>query len=105
VDGAIEDGIGVGWLADEVVPGFDGELAGDQRRGAAMPFLDDLHEIAALASIEAVRTEGVEDQQVDFGECSEESGKAGHARSHGGEVIPYSSVVSIPVAREVCHRS
>ena len=34
VDEAIEDGIGEGGLADEVVPGFDGELAGDQRRAS-----------------------------------------------------------------------
>jgi hypothetical protein len=40
VDEAIEDGIGVGGLADEVVPRFDGELISNQRRGATMPVLD-----------------------------------------------------------------
>ena len=31
VDEAIKDGIGEGGIADEIVPGFDGELAGYQR--------------------------------------------------------------------------
>ena len=30
VDEAIEDRIGKGGIADEIVPGFDGELAGNQ---------------------------------------------------------------------------
>src|SRR5262249_54249173 len=62
VDKAIEDGIGISWFADEVVPGFDRELAGDQRGGAAMALLDDLHEIAPLAGGEPVGTEIVEQQ-------------------------------------------
>ena len=57
MDEAIEDGIGVGWFADEVVPGFDWKLTSDQGRGPAMPFLDDLHEIASLTGGEAVWTE------------------------------------------------
>ena len=75
VDEAIEDGIGEGRLADEVVPGFDGELAGHQRRRAAMPLLDDLHEIASLTSGEAVGTEIVQNEQIDLGERTEETGK------------------------------
>ena len=73
VDEAIEDGIGEGRLADEVVPGFDGELAGHQRRRAAMPLLDDLHEIASLTSGEAVGTEIVQNEQIDLGERTEET--------------------------------
>jgi hypothetical protein len=76
VDEAIEDGIGEGRIADEIVPRFDGELAGYQRRRAAMPILDDLHEIVALASVEAVGTEVVEDQQIDLGQHSEETTEA-----------------------------
>ena len=62
MDEAIEDSIGEGGIADEIVPGFDGELAGYQRRRAAMPILDDLHEIVALGGVETVGTEVVEDQ-------------------------------------------
>src|SRR5215831_18850935 len=76
VDDAIEDGIGEGGIADEIVPGFDGELTSDQSRGSAMPFLNDLHEVASLAGVEAVGTEVVEDQQVDLGQQAEEASEA-----------------------------
>src|SRR5262245_8065389 len=76
VDEAIEDGISVGWFSDEIVPRFDGELTGDQRRGAAMPVLDDLQEIAPLAGVEAVRTEIVQNEQIDPGEHAEEACEA-----------------------------
>src|SRR5262249_57058870 len=56
----IEDGVGEGGFANEVVPGFDGELTGDQRRAAGVALLDDLHEVAPLAGVEAVGTEVVE---------------------------------------------
>ena len=29
VDDAIEDGVGVGWIADQLVPFVEGDLAGD----------------------------------------------------------------------------
>ena len=46
VDEAIEDGIGEGGIADDIVPGFDGALAG----------------------VETIGTEVVEDQRVDLGQ-------------------------------------
>ena len=41
-----------------------------------MPLLDDLHEIASLASGEAVGTEIVQNEQIDLGERTEETGEA-----------------------------
>ena len=76
MDEAIEDGIGKGGIADEIVPGLDGKLAGYQRRRAAMPILDDLHEIVALACVETIGTEVVEDQQIDRGQRTEETVEA-----------------------------
>src|SRR5262249_56857461 len=76
MDEAIEDGIGESGLADEIVPGFDGELAGDQRRRATMPILDDLHKIAPLAGVEAVRTEVVQNEQIDPGQHAQEACEA-----------------------------
>jgi hypothetical protein len=66
VDETVEDGVGEGWLTDEVVPGFDRELTGHQRRAAAVTILDDLHEIAPLAGVEAVGTEVIEYEQLTF---------------------------------------
>jgi hypothetical protein len=34
VDDAIEDGVGLGWIADQVVPLVDGDLTGDDGRSA-----------------------------------------------------------------------
>ena len=76
MDETVEDGVGEGWLADEVVPGFDRKLTGDQRRAAAVTILDDLHEIAPLAGVEAVGTEIVQNEQVDLREGTEEARKA-----------------------------
>src|SRR5262245_53721445 len=76
MDEAIEDGIGEGGIADEIVPGFDRELAGNQRRRAAMSILDDLHEIVALTGVETVGTEVVEDQQIDLGQRTKETVEA-----------------------------
>jgi hypothetical protein len=42
VHDAIENGIGESWLADDVVPAADRQLAGEQGRGTAVAILDDL---------------------------------------------------------------
>ena len=36
MDEAVEDGVGVGWVADDVVPSVDGQLRGDHCRAAAV---------------------------------------------------------------------
>ncbi|MBB4383660.1 hypothetical protein GGD61_008365 [Bradyrhizobium sp. SBR1B] len=60
VDEAIEDGVGDGWVADEVVPVIDGDLTGDEGRAAGVSVLDDLEEIAALLVAELLRPPIVE---------------------------------------------
>ena len=55
VDEPVEDGIGEGGAADDVVPGVDGQLAGDDGGGAAVSVLEDLEQVAAF-----VRGEGGE---------------------------------------------
>ena len=54
VDDAVEDGVGQGRIADQVVPSVDRDLAGDQRGAAAVTLLDDLQEIAPLFRRRAV---------------------------------------------------
>ena len=41
VDDAVEDGVGQSWIADQVVPAVDWDLAGDQRGAASVAVLDD----------------------------------------------------------------
>ena len=48
VDYAIQDRVGEGRIADQVVPAIDRDLAGDQRGAAAVALLDDLEQVAAL---------------------------------------------------------
>src|SRR4051794_18595000 len=52
VDDAIQDRVGEGRIADQVVPAIDRDLAGDQRGAAAVALLDDLEQVAALLGSE-----------------------------------------------------
>lgn len=42
VDEAVEDGVGVGWIADDIVPFVDWKLAGDDRGSSSMAFFKNL---------------------------------------------------------------
>jgi hypothetical protein len=48
VDDPVEDGVGEGGLADQVVPAVDRDLAGDQGGAAAVAFFDDFQHVVAL---------------------------------------------------------
>ena len=56
VDDAIEDGVGEGGIADDLVPALDWQLAGDEDRAGVVAVLDDLQEIATLLGIELLRS-------------------------------------------------
>ena len=66
VQKAVEDGIGQGRLADEIVPVLDGQLAGDQGGSQAMAVLDDFHQIVALGGGDFLDSPVIEDDQVGF---------------------------------------
>ena len=51
VDEAVEDGIGVGRVADHLMPFVDRDLAGENGRAAAVAFFEDLVEIAARIAV------------------------------------------------------
>ena len=48
VDDAIEDSVGDGGIADDVMPVFQRQLAGDQDGSDVVAILDDFEEIASL---------------------------------------------------------
>ena len=52
VDEAVENGVGIGRIADHLVPFVDRDLAGENGRAAAVAFFEDFIEIAARAGIE-----------------------------------------------------
>lgn len=82
VDDAVEDSIGQGRVADQVVPAIDRNLAGDQRRAAAVAVLDDLEEIVALLRTERFEpldllcSSSVQDQQLHAAERPHQPGVA-----------------------------
>ena len=45
VDEAVENGVGIGRVADHLVPFVDGDLAGEDGRAAAVAFFEDFVEI------------------------------------------------------------
>ena len=68
VDEAVEDGVGVGRIADHLVPFVDRDLAGEDGRAAAVAFLEDLVEIVAGAGVERLEAPIVEDEELGAGE-------------------------------------
>src|SRR6266567_1922023 len=74
VDDAIEDGVGVSGIADQLVPLIDGDLAGDDGRAAAVALLEDFEEVMASGGVERIETPIVEDEQLDAAEGSHDAG-------------------------------
>ena len=59
VDEAVQDGVGVGGVADDVVPGGHRELGGDDRRSAAISLLEDFEQVMTGAGVERLKAEVV----------------------------------------------
>ena len=64
VNDAIENGISVGGIADQLVPFVDRDLAGDDRRSPTVAFFEDFEEVVAGSSIERLKTPIIEDEQL-----------------------------------------
>lgn len=56
VDEAVEDGVGVGWIADDIVPFVDRELAGDDRGSSSMAFFKNFQQVMSSGGIERFET-------------------------------------------------
>ena len=55
VDEAVQDGVGVGGIANDLMPGGQGKLGGDDRRSAAISLLEDFEQIVTGAGVRGVR--------------------------------------------------
>ena len=64
VNDAIENGVSVGGIADQLVPFVDRDLAGDDRRSPTVAFFEDFEEVVAGSSIERLKTPIIEDEQL-----------------------------------------
>src|SRR6516162_479440 len=76
MDDAVEDGVGEGRFADQIVPAVDRDLAGDQRGATAVAVLDDLQQVVTLLGAEWLETPVVEDQELDAAEGPHQAGVA-----------------------------
>ena len=83
VNDTIEDGIGNGGIADDLVPVFERQLAGDEYRSDVVAIFDDLEEISALVGIEGFRPPVIDDEQFDIGYRSQHAGIASIATRQG----------------------
>ena len=68
----IEDRIGDGFLADQVVPFTDRDLGCDQGRTAAMAVFDDFQQVQSVLMVQWPEAKVVQDQQVGAFEPSQE---------------------------------
>ena len=58
VDDAVEDGVGEGGNADQVVPSINGDLTGDDERSLVMTVFDDFEQIPGLGGGKGLRPQG-----------------------------------------------
>jgi len=73
VDEAVEDGVGQRRIADDVVPVFDRNLAGDDGGRAAVAIVDDFEQVAALLGGQRSEPPIIEDEQFDAGDAGEQT--------------------------------
>jgi hypothetical protein len=76
VQETVEDGVGDGGIADDLVPAIHGQLAGDDGGASLVAILDDLEQVAALLVVELLGSPVVEDEQVGPGEAAQHLGVA-----------------------------
>jgi hypothetical protein len=74
VDEPVEDRVGVGWIADHVVPAFDRHLGDEDGRGPLVAIIDHLHQIVTLLGGEPGHRPIVENEQLDPGNPGEQPG-------------------------------
>ena len=73
MDQAVEDGVGVGGIADQRMPLIDRELAGDDGGAAAVAVLKDLQEVVAGRGVERLEAPIVEDEKIDAAERAQDA--------------------------------
>jgi hypothetical protein len=65
---AVENGVGVGGIANQRVPLVDRELAGDEGGAAAVAVLEYFQQVVAGRGVERLQAPVVEDKEIDAAE-------------------------------------
>jgi hypothetical protein len=76
VDEAVENGVGVSRITDNVVPFVDWELAGDDCRSTPVAFFEDFEEIMPCSGIERFEAPVIKDEELHAPKRPQESGIA-----------------------------
>ena len=74
VEETVEDGVAEGGIADDIVPVFDGDLAGEERAAAGVAVVEDLEEVVPSLARERSEPPVVEDEEPRSGEALDELG-------------------------------
>ena len=74
MDEPVEDGIGIGRIADRVVPALDWDLRGQDRGATLVAIVDDLHQVATLLGGKPGHGPIVDYEQLYPGELGEQAG-------------------------------
>jgi hypothetical protein len=90
VNEAIEDGVGVGGIADHLMPGGQGKLGGDDRRSAPISLLEDFEQVVTGSGVERFEAEIVEDKQIGAAEGFDEARMASVASGERQVLSPVS---------------
>jgi hypothetical protein len=83
VDKAIQDSVAEGGVTDNVVPMFDGDLAGDDGRGATVAIIKDLQKVAPFGRIENRKAPVIEDQELNAADGFEQAAISAIAAGKG----------------------
>ena len=70
---AVQDGVCVSWIADDLMPGGQRELGSDDRRSAAVSLFEDFEQIVTCAGVEGFEAEVVEDEEIGAAEGSDQA--------------------------------
>ncbi len=74
MDEAVEDGVTEGGITNDIMPVFDGQLAGDEGRATTVAVLEDLEKISALDVVEGHHSEVVEREELSTEQAVEQLG-------------------------------
>ena len=81
VNEAVQDRVAQGGIADDVVPMFDGDLAGNDGRGATVAIIKDLQKVAPFGWTENRQTPIIENEELNAPEGFEQATIAAVAAS------------------------
>ncbi len=76
VDETVQDGVGVGGIADDFMPAVDRKLGGDHCRAASIALFEDFQEIMTGGGVQRLQPPIIEDQKVGAAEGAKNAGMA-----------------------------